>query len=190
MKLKTIVADMNPQSIGFQIADEKIIMSTKDLEGMVREAKRYSLTKQIHGVITAGTDASMTVAAVASALGLPGIRFVDAEAATNKVKMRQRLKEHGLPIPRFAPVWSLQDAKDALDSLTFPLVMKPADNMGARGVIKVNHKDEIPHAFRHAKNSARRGIDFGRIHGRSRIIRRCSCFSRPDSNDRDCGSYH
>ncbi|BDA78353.1 glycolate oxidase [Leptospira kobayashii] len=151
MKLKTIVADMNPQSIGFQIADEKIIMSTKDLEGMVREAKRYSLTKQIHGVITAGTDASMTVAAVASALGLPGIRFVDAEAATNKVKMRQRLKEHGLPIPRFAPVWSLQDAKDALDSLTFPLVMKPADNMGARGVIKVNHKDEIPHAFRHAK---------------------------------------
>ncbi len=151
MKLKTLVADMNPSSIGFQIADEKIVMSTKDVEGMVRESKKYSQTKPIHGVITAGTDASMTVAAVASALGLPGIRFVDAEAASNKVKMRQRLKEHGLPIPRFAPVWSLQDAKDALDSLTFPLVMKPADNMGARGVIKVNHKDEIPHAFRHAK---------------------------------------
>jgi biotin carboxylase len=151
MKLKTLVADMNPSSIGFQIADEKILMSTKDVEGMVREAKKYCKTNSIHGVITAGTDASMTVAAVASAIGLPGIRFVDAEAASNKVKMRQRLKEHGLPIPRFAAVWSLQDAKDALDSLTFPLVMKPADNMGARGVIKVNHKDEIPHAFRHAK---------------------------------------
>jgi biotin carboxylase len=151
MKLKTLVADMNPNSIGFQIADEKIIMSTKDVEGMVRESKKYCLSQSIHGVITAGTDASMTVAAVASAIGLPGIRFVDAEAASNKVKMRQRLKEHGLPIPRFAPVWSLQDAKEAIDSLTFPLVMKPADNMGARGVIKVNHKDEIPHAFRHAK---------------------------------------
>jgi len=151
MKLKTLVADMNPSSIGFQIADEKIIMSTKDVEGMVREAKRYCQSNSIHGVITAGTDASMTVAAVASAIGLPGIRFVDAEAASNKVKMRQRLKEHGIPIPAFAPVWSLQDAKDAINHLTFPLVMKPADNMGARGVIKVNDKDEIPHAFRHAK---------------------------------------
>ncbi|MCZ8155390.1 MAG: alpha-hydroxy-acid oxidizing protein [Leptospira sp.] len=151
MKLKTLVADMNPNSIGFQIADEKIIMSTKDLEGMVREAKRYNQSKPIHGVITAGTDASMTVAAVASAIGLPGIRFIDAEACSNKVKMRQRLKEHGLPIPRFAPVWSLQDAKDAVENLSFPLVMKPADNMGARGVIKVNQKEDIPHAFRHAK---------------------------------------
>ncbi|MDF3820221.1 alpha-hydroxy-acid oxidizing protein [Leptospira sp. 96542] len=151
LRLKTIVADMNPESIGFQIADEAIIMSTKDVEGMVRESKKYSINSAIHGVITAGTDASMTVAAVASALQLPGIRFVDAEAASNKVKMRQRLKEFGMPIPRFAPVWSLQDAKDALDSLSFPLVMKPADNMGARGVIKVNHKDEIPIAFRHAK---------------------------------------
>lgn len=151
MKLKTLVADMNPNSIGFQISDEKILMSTKDVEGMVREAKKYCKTQSIHGVITAGTDASMTVAAVASAIGLPGIRFIDAEAATNKVKMRQRLKEHGVPIPRFAAVWSLQDAKDALEFLTFPLVMKPADNMGARGVIKVNNKDEIQHAFRHAK---------------------------------------
>ncbi|MCW7492917.1 alpha-hydroxy-acid oxidizing protein [Leptospira sp. 2 VSF19] len=151
MRLHTVVADMNPSSIGFQIADEAIVMSTKDVEGMVRESKKFAQNSPIHGVITAGTDASMTVAAVASALQLPGIRFVDAEAASNKVKMRQRLKEFGMPIPRFAAVWSLQDAKDALDSLTFPLVMKPADNMGARGVIKVNHKDDLPTAFRHAK---------------------------------------
>lgn len=151
MRLHTVVADMNPSSIGFQIADEAILMSTKDVEGMVRESKKFAQNSSIHGVITAGTDASMTVAAVASALQLPGIRFVDAEAASNKVKMRQRLKEFGMPIPRFAAVWSLQDAKDALDSLTFPLVMKPADNMGARGVIKVTNKDDLPTAFRHAK---------------------------------------
>ncbi len=99
MRLRTIVADMNPQSIGFQIADGQIVMSTKDVEGMVREAKRFVMSEPIHGVITAGTDASMTVAAVAGALSLPGIRFVDAEAASNKVKMRQRLKEFGMPIP-------------------------------------------------------------------------------------------
>ncbi len=151
LKLKVIVADMNPQALGFQYADEKILMSTKDIEGMVREAKHYVEKNPIHGVITAGTDASMTVAAVANALELPGIRFQDAEAATNKVKMRKRLKEHGVPIPKFHEVWTIQDARDALDHLSFPLVMKPADNMGARGVIKVTNREELQAAFKHAK---------------------------------------
>lgn len=151
MKLKVVVADMNPDSIGFRIADDQILMSTKDVEGMVRESKRYAKDKPIHGVLTAGTDASMTVAAVANSLDLPGIRFVDAEACSNKVKMRKRLKEHSVPIPNFVPVWNIQDARDALEILKFPLVMKPADNMGARGVIKIETREDIQTAFKHAK---------------------------------------
>ncbi len=151
MKLKTVVADMNPESPGFQLANSKILMSTKDIEGMVRETKRYTDGDPIHAVITAGTDASMTVAAVANAIGLPGIRFKDAEAASNKIKMRKRLKEFQVPIPDFAPIWNIQDARDALDFLKFPLVMKPADNMGARGVIKVSNREELHSAFKHAK---------------------------------------
>lgn len=151
LRLKTIVADMNPNAPGMAMADETFVMSTKDIEGMVRSAKVYSRTQAIHGVITAGTDASMTVAAVANSLELPGIRFVDAEAATNKIKMRKRLQKFAVPIPKFAPVWNIQDARDALEFLQFPLVMKPADNMGARGVIKVNSQEELQFAFRHAK---------------------------------------
>ena len=151
MKLKTIVADMNPEAPGFQLSSGKIIMSTKDIEGMVREAKKFAEKEPIHAVITAGTDASMTVAAVANSLNLPGIRFVDAEAASNKIKMRKRLKEYKVPIPEFAAVWNIQDARDALDVLKFPLVMKPADNMGARGVIKVNNREELHSAFKHSK---------------------------------------
>ncbi len=45
----------------------------------------------------------------------------------------------------------MNDAKEALSFLKFPLVMKPADNMGARGVIKVERADDLNHAFRHAK---------------------------------------
>lgn len=157
MKLKVIVADMNPEAPGIKIADDKIIMSTKDVEGMVRVARKYAEKDPIHAVITAGTDASMTVAAVANNLGLPGIRYVDAEAASNKVKMRKRLKEHNVPIPAFAAVWNIQDARDALDYLTFPLVMKPSDNMGARGVIKVNNRDELYAAFKHSKKNSPTG---------------------------------
>jgi isopentenyl diphosphate isomerase/L-lactate dehydrogenase-like FMN-dependent dehydrogenase/biotin carboxylase len=151
MKLRVVVADMNPEAPGFKLAHEKIIMSTKDIEGMVREAKKFSEKSTIHAVITAGTDASMTVAAVANSLFLPGIRYIDAEACSNKVKMRKRLQEFGVPIPKFAPVWSIQDARDSLDFLKFPLVMKPSDNMGARGVIKVTNREELHSAFKHSK---------------------------------------
>jgi len=151
MKLKTVVADMNLEAPGFEFAHSKITMSTKDIEGMVREAKKFAESEPIHAVITAGTDASMTVAAVANALNLPGIRFKDAEAASNKIKMRKRLKEFNVPIPEFAAIWNIQDARDALEFLNFPLVMKPADNMGARGVIKVSNREELHAAFKHAK---------------------------------------
>ncbi|PJZ70320.1 dehydrogenase [Leptospira perolatii] len=151
MQLRTVVADMNPEAPGLKICDIPLVMSTKDIEGMVRETKKLSSTIKIHGVITAGTDASMTVAAVSNALDLPGIRFVDAEAASNKVKMRERLKKAGVPIPGFAAVWSIQDTRDALEFLKFPLVMKPADNMGARGVVKVGNREELQAAFKHAK---------------------------------------
>ncbi len=151
MKLRTVVADMNLEAPGFEFAHSKITMSTKDIEGMVREAKKFADSEPIHAVITAGTDASMTVAAVANALNLPGIRFKDAEAASNKIKMRKRLKEFNVPIPEFAAIWNIQDARDALEFLKFPLVMKPADNMGARGVIKVSNREELHAAFKHAK---------------------------------------
>lgn len=151
MQLRTVVADMNPDSPGLKIADIPLVMSTKDIEGMVREVKKMAATTRIDGVLTAGTDASMTVAAVANALDLPGLRFVDAEAASNKVKMRERLKKAGVPIPNFAAVWSIQDARESLAELTFPLVMKPADNMGARGVIKVESREDLQLAFKHSK---------------------------------------
>lgn len=151
MGLHSIVFDMSLDAPGMKAADQPVVMSTRDIDGCVREAKRLRETMQIHGVVTAGTDASRAVAAIAGALDLPGIRYADAEAASNKVLMRKRLKQHGVPIPDFRSVWSIKEARDAMDELTFPLVLKPADNMGARGVIKITTREEIYAAFRHAK---------------------------------------
>lgn len=157
MGLQTIVTDYNPNAIGMKYADIPIVMSTRDIEGSVRVARSQNEITPISAVLTAGTDASMTVAAVANALGLPGIRFEDAEAATNKIKMRMRLTEHHVPCPKFLPVWSLADAKRACQILKFPVVMKPADNMGARGVMRVDSKSKIAEAFHFAKSASPSG---------------------------------
>ena len=157
MGCQVIVTDYNPEAIGMKDADIPIIMSTKDIEGSVRVARAQNEITAIDGVLTVGTDATMTVAAVASALNLPGIKFEDAEAATNKIKMRMRFKEYGVPSPKFLPVWSLSDAKKAVAILKFPNVIKPSDNMGARGVMRVDNLDQLPDAFKFSKNASPSG---------------------------------
>jgi len=155
--IKTIVTDYNENAPGMKIADYPIVISTKDVDGTVRIMKDFNNKIKIDGVITVGTDASMTVAAVANALGLPGIKFENAEAASNKIKMRERLRVHNVPIPDFYKVWSFQDLVSASKKLGFPFVLKPADNMGARGVMKVENEVMLEFAFLNAKKGSPSG---------------------------------
>jgi isopentenyl diphosphate isomerase/L-lactate dehydrogenase-like FMN-dependent dehydrogenase/biotin carboxylase len=152
MGLHPIVFDMSSDAVGMRLKYvEPVIMSTRDIEGCVRTAKTLRDTRPIHGVVTAGTDASRAVSAIAAALDLPGIRYTDAEAASNKVMMRKRLRAHNIPAPSFRAVWSLKEAREAMDDLEFPLVLKPAENMGARGVIKISGRDEMQAAYAHTR---------------------------------------
>ena len=157
MGCQVVVTDYNANAIGMKEADIPIVMSTRDIEGSVRVAKAQNELTTISAVLTVGTDASMAVAAVANALNLPGIKFEDAEAATNKIKMRMRFKEHGVPSPHFLPVWSLSDAKKAGKILKFPVVIKPSDNMGARGVMRVDNLNQLSDAFKFSKGASPSG---------------------------------
>ena len=114
MGLAPVVFDMSESAPGMQLAERRVLMSTRDIDGCVREARKLRELMPLHGAITAGTDASRSVAAIAGALELPGIRFADAEAASNKVLMRKRLRKHSVPVPDFASVWSVKEAREAM----------------------------------------------------------------------------
>ncbi|HUT66170.1 MAG TPA: alpha-hydroxy-acid oxidizing protein [Spirochaetota bacterium] len=157
MGLLTLVTDLNRNAYGMRFADFPIVMSTRDVDGTVRVAKEFSKKRSINGVITVGTDASLTVAAVQHALDLPGNRIDVAEATTNKIKMRKRLAENRTPQPEFYSCWSYDDVVDSSKRLGFPFVIKPADNMGARGVMRVNKPEVVRFAYERAKNASPRG---------------------------------
>lgn len=154
MGLRTIVTDYSPDAPGLALADVPVIMSTKDIEGTVRVARQYP---RIKGVITVGTDASLTVAAVAGALGLVGIRYEAAENATHKLKMRNALRNAGVAIPDFAGVWSIDEARVTAEKIGYPVVIKPVDNMGSRGVVRLDSPGGVEAAYRHAKSSSTSG---------------------------------
>jgi isopentenyl diphosphate isomerase/L-lactate dehydrogenase-like FMN-dependent dehydrogenase/biotin carboxylase len=157
MGLLTAVTDYNKNAYGMKLADFPIVMSTRDVDGTVRVAKQFSKTHRIDGVITVGTDASLTVAAVQHALDLPGNRIDVAEATTNKIKMRRRLREHAIPEPEFYACWSYNDVMESARKLKYPFVIKPADNMGARGVMKVKGPEVVRFAYERAKSATPRG---------------------------------
>ena len=155
--LKTVVTDYNKEAPGMKIADYPVVVSTRDIDGTVRVIKDFNNKIKIDGVITVGTDASMTVSAVSNALGLTGIKFENAIAASNKIKMRERLKKNNVPIPDFYKCWSFSDLKEAAKNLGYPFVLKPSDNMGARGVMKIETDSILESAFLNAKNGSPSG---------------------------------
>ena len=138
---EVIAVDMDPNAVGFQDADIKLVISTIDIPAVLEAAKEH----RIDGIMTLASDMPMrTVAHVGKALGLPAISEEAAFRATDKHAMRQTLKKHGVPVPVFFGVKDEQEYRDAIRQIPGDVfIVKPADSSGSRGVHLVS-KDEDP----------------------------------------------
>lgn len=156
---RTIVADADPTSPGAALADVFEHVDLKDEAGMLEAARRHRDGDGLDGVFTAGTDFSATVAYVAENLGLPGIPYDVARNASDKSRMRECFRRASVPHPRFAVVDETGEnvSGEALDSLELPVVVKPVDNMGARGVVKVARRDRVRRLIAEAAPFSRSG---------------------------------
>jgi biotin carboxylase len=130
-----VVSDRDPNAPGFALADDKIIASTYHVAETVEAAQRYHHTvRPIDGVITIGCDVPLTVASVADRLGLPSIPIEAARLAQDKLAMKRRFAEAGVPVPWFAAIASAQSLKSIVGGRGYDLVVKPVDSRGSRGV--------------------------------------------------------
>lgn len=151
MGLHVVVSDMNPNAPGFTVADDCIIASTYDIEATVAAAKRYHDTKRpIDGVICIASDVPLTVASVAAGLGLPGISIQCARLATDKLAMKQCFVEKVVAVPWFSKVDSLKHLKQIVSEYGLPLVLKPIDSRGARGVLRLTVDVDLDWAYKHS----------------------------------------
>lgn len=153
---RVIVADGNPAALARDMADQFEAVDLKDREALLAVARGCAAQGGLDGVFTAGTDFSSSVAWVAERMNLPGIPYETAMRATDKCLMRQAFEKAGVPSPRFA-CWNGQgDPRSLLAStLDFPLVVKPVDNMGARGVVRVDDEASLTDACVRARSLSR-----------------------------------
>jgi biotin carboxylase len=150
MGWKIIVADGNSNVPGRDYADYFENIDLKNTEKMIQAALSYKGSIGLDGVFTAGTDFSETVARVASAAGLPGISIEASINASNKSKMREAFRAHNISSPLFVSVNTpfLEDCTELEDrGLQFPLVVKPVDNMGSRGIRRTDNCAELRKAM-------------------------------------------
>src|SRR5436305_6587415 len=153
--LRVVGVDRNADAPGLAVADVGEVVDFTDVEAVTEVGRRHG----VDGVLTVSADRAVpVVAAVAEALGLPGIGNETAHAMTHKVAMRRRLAEHGVSQPRFAALRSIAERRAALDAVGVPAVLKPADSGGQRGIFQIASLDELDaHLHAALAESAARG---------------------------------
>lgn len=132
MGYKVATFDQDVNAPGFKLADEAYPISTLDIE----KATTKACDIKPDGVMTLASDMPLrTVASIAQSLGLHSISIETAEVATNKLMMRERLKQNNVPIPYFYKVNNFGDFQSVVKKIkTGKIIIKPADNSGSRGV--------------------------------------------------------
>jgi biotin carboxylase len=150
MGLHVVVSDGSPTAPGLLAGDEQLLASTYDVRATVAAARRYEReVRHIDGVISIASDVPLTVASVAVELGLPGIPLAAARLASDKLAMKRHLAEHGVAVPWFAPAPTAGHLRAHVAEQGYPLVLKPLDSRGARGVLLL-HDEHIDLEWAHA----------------------------------------
>lgn len=119
------------------------VVGGQDFEGTIAVAKKYNVS----AIVTAATDKPLVMMArVAKELHLPFFSQETAEWSTDKFQMKQRFIEGGVPCARGRLIHNAEEAKD----LYFPLICKPRDNSGSRGVKLCRDLSELDFCIKEA----------------------------------------
>ena len=137
--LRVVAVDRNPDAPGLRLADVPRVVDFRSPEAVLENVRDLA----IDGVLTVQAERAVPmVAAIAEALGLAGIGVETARLMTNKLAMRGRLAEAGIPQPRFATVRTPDGARVAAGEVGFPAVLKPADSAGQVGLARIESAED------------------------------------------------
>lgn len=124
--------------IGEKTADYFYPVSIVELDRILDICRKLNL----EGIVSIGSDlASITVNYVAEQLGLIGNGMDSALVATNKHLMRLAFEKAGLPSCKSRLVCSPEEAESLV--LRYPVIVKPTDRSGSRGIFMVTEKSQL-----------------------------------------------
>ncbi len=150
----TVLCDFLPDNPGQYAADKFYLVSTTDKEAVLEVAKK----EKIDGVLAYASDpAAPTAAYVAEMLGLPGNPYASVELLCNKDAFRAFLETHHFCTPKAKGYNELDAAYADLQNGCFrlPVIVKPVDSSGSKGVGRVDSVEEAQEKLAYAMSFSR-----------------------------------
>lgn len=137
----TVCVDGDPNAVGFKYADYYKVIDIVNEE----ECLKYAKEMNIDGVITAATDYGvLTVSYIAEKLGLIGNPYKVCEVIKNKYSVRKVLAAQNIDsISEFHEIDNINDVNKIKKDIKYPVIVKPCDGSGSRGIKKINHMDDL-----------------------------------------------
>lgn len=143
-----ITVDNVPGNIAHKYSDEHHYLS------IVEQDEILNLARSLHidGIMSFAVDPGVVTASyVAEQLGLPFAgSYESVHILQNKDLFRQFLADHGFNVPLSGSYKTCEEARKDITRFGFPLIVKPTDSAGSKGVTRIDSEEELDHAFAHA----------------------------------------
>ena len=149
MGLFTVGIDPCADAAAKDKVDAFEVVGGQDFEGTIAVAEKY----KVSAIVTAATDKPLVMMArVAKHLGLPFFSVETAQWSTDKFRMKKRFLEGGVPCAKgvllgVSDCLSFSQSQSQCQQLTFPVICKPRDNSGSRGVVFCQDQQELEAAI-------------------------------------------
>ena len=148
-----ITADYLPDNIAHQYSDEYCNVSITDKEATLEAARE----RKIDGIISFACDPGVVTAAyVAEKMGLPSVGSYEAVSILqNKGRFRAFLTKHGFNVPTAKGYTEIEDALRDAELFHWPVIVKPTDSAGSKGVKRVDDPAKLRQAMEYALSFSR-----------------------------------
>lgn len=150
-----ITCDYLPNNIAHKYSDEYHNVSIIDKEAVLQLAKELN----VDGIMSFAVDPGVVAASyVAEKMGLPfTCSYESACIMQDKSKFRQFLTEHGFNVPNAKGYTKAEEALKDVDFFNWPVIVKPVDSAGSKGVTRVDDPKDLEAAIAHALDESHNG---------------------------------
>ncbi|WP_294375549.1 ATP-grasp domain-containing protein [uncultured Clostridium sp.] len=144
----TITADYLPDNIAHKYSDEYVNVSIIDKDKTLEVAKKLN----IDGIMSFACDPGVITAAyVAEKMELPNVGPYESVCILqNKGKFRKFLQENNFNVPTARSYTNVDDALDDVNLFHWPVIVKPTDSAGSKGVTKVDNPKNLESSINYA----------------------------------------
>lgn len=143
-----ITCDYIPDNIAHKYSDEYVNVSIIDKDAVLKVAREL----EIDGIMSFAVDPGVVTAAyVQEQMGLPAFGpYKSVEILQNKDKFRKFLTDNNFVVPKAKGYSNIEDALAEVDKWEFPVIVKPTDAAGSKGVSRADSIDELKKAIEYA----------------------------------------